>query len=245
MSWSCRTGYSARPTHALPANGHRGPSRTVTAAASRAEKSKTSAARSALCERLPCQQPRYIESAPSTPPHSWNTSCGVSRSGSALGTTTTCPGKHRSHEQAGARGLGPTRHDHEAVPVVTLGVLPCPSRFASRVVRERPRSTRPKPGAPSDTACRWPLNPWEKRSTGAYPFSARDTASASRACSPWPLRLKMPSTCRGWSVGRVDEERQSRCHEHHDDGTEAPEQSPSPTVARSSRFWIFGWNALR
>ncbi len=37
-------------------------------------------------------------------------------------------------QQAGAHCLGPTRHDHETVPVVAFGVLSRPSRFAPRVV---------------------------------------------------------------------------------------------------------------
>ena len=49
--------------------------------------------------------------------------------------------------------------------------------------------------------------------TGAYPFSARDTASAVRVPSLLPLKLKMPSTWVGWSVeGNTKSRRVSATH---------------------------------
>ena len=50
------------------------------------------------------------------------------------------------YEASEPRGLDPTRHNQETVPVVVLGVLRRPPRFASRVVRDVEEADDRNPG---------------------------------------------------------------------------------------------------
>jgi hypothetical protein len=145
------------------------------------------------------------------------------------------------HEQAGALGLGMARHDQKTAPVMALGVLPRPSRFASRVVGSVNEAHDRNPGyfGTRRVACERTLRKEEHRGIALL-------GKRNRQCFAGLLISAIQAQDAvdvSWLVcRRVDEEPESRRHKYHDDCTEAQEQSPSPKGARSCG--PFGWNSV-